>query len=281
MAILSWTWLGVAGLVLATERQAVAVDPYLSRLSSRQLWLRAARSQSELVARAIPRCDQVLVTHAHVDHVLDVPGLARRTGALVYGSANVGRVLAAGGVPVRQFQQLAVGELLELGDFAVEVLAAVHGTVLSRPVLPGTTPERKAPLRADDYRLDEYYGFLINVANLRLLDWPSERAGPAPEADVLFVKPGKGDAFYAALLGDVRPRLVVPIHWDDFTRPLSQPPRPMLLPPALAWPPLRRVDLAAFKRQIGALKPSARVFTPQMLYAYDLPGLLTATEQAV
>ncbi len=47
---------------------------------------------------AFPRCDFVLVTHAHWDHLMDVPDVVLNTGATALGSANTCQLLALLGV---------------------------------------------------------------------------------------------------------------------------------------------------------------------------------------
>jgi hypothetical protein len=73
----------------------------------------------------------------------------------------------------------------------------------------------------------------------------------------------------ASLLHAANPRLVIPIHWEDFMRPLSMPLRPMLVTPAQAqrafFPPIRRMDLLALLRQIQAVLPHTRTRLPGLL----------------
>jgi hypothetical protein len=69
----------------------------------------------------------------------------------------------------------------------------------------------------------------------------------------------------------VNPRRVVLNHWDDFTRPLSQPLRPMLatrVQGLTGWPPIRRLDPAAFARQVQALLPAVEVLVPEIFREY-------------
>jgi hypothetical protein len=75
---------------------------------------------------------------------------------------------------------------------------------------------------------------------------------------------------YKTLLASVRLRVLVPIHWDDLFRPLTKPLRPMLAPPRLAWPPLRRLDLPRFACMIAAISPKTRVIIPEIFRLYDV-----------
>ena len=156
----------------------------------------------------------------------------------------------------------------------VEVLPGAHGLVFGRPVFAGPLPRRLTPpLRARDYRMDRCYSYLIEGGGWRLLDWTNVGPEGAVPADVLFVAAAASAPYYEALLAAVRPRIVIPIHWDDFFRPLSKPIRPVLKPPARRWPFLQRMDLSAFERSIGRVAPGVKVLVPEIFRTYDLAQL--------
>ena len=99
---------------------------------------------------------------------------------------------------------------------------------------------------------------------------PSDPRGEgARPAEVLFLYPGSSPALYQALL-QVQPRLVIPIHWDNLYRSASRPERPFFELPRLAWPPLRRIDLAAFQRQVKQAAPAVGVLIPEVGRFYEL-----------
>lgn len=265
-------WLGVAGLEFVADGATLLIDPFVTRPPLRRVLFGQAEPDAALVARHMPRADAVLVTHPHWDHLMDVPEVVRRTGAAAYGSPNTCKLLRALGIAHERVRQIGAGDRLALGTFTVEVLPAEHLRILGRPVLAAAVPETvQAPLRLRDYRMDSDFSFLIEADGLRLLDWSSATAEKAPRADVLFVKPfGAERVSYVELLRAVRPRVVVPIHWDDFFRPLFRPLRPSFAPPVWRWPPLRRVDLAAFRKATEWAAPGVRVFVPEIFRTYEL-----------
>jgi len=255
-------WLGVAGIELRVGDEVLAIDPFFTRPPLWCLGRGRVEPDHALIAEKIERCHYVLVTHAHFDHVMDVPDVARNTGAMVLGSANTCRLLAACGLPERQVREVRAGERVELGGWRVDILPAEH--IKTPGFSPGPLPSHvRPPLRLRDYRMDTCFSFLIQVGGSRLLDWRSVRAESAPRAEVLFVGVEDSRERYEALLRAVQPRLVIPIHWDDMFRPLSEPLRPYFTPPRLAWPPLRRVDLARFRRMIEEMSPGVRVMVPE------------------
>jgi len=266
---ISFRWLGVAGIEITADDGTLTIDPFFTRPPFWRLWIGRVRPNRELTARTIRRCDWCLVTHAHWDHVMDVPDVADLTGAQVIGSPNVCRLLTACGVPQAQITQARPGDVFSLGVFEVEVLSGEHVPVPGFG--PGLLPARLTPpLRLRDYRMDGCYSYLIRAAGQRLLYWSSVRPDAAPRADALFVNPLAPPEAYAALLAAVTPRLIVPVHWDDLFAPLSRPTRPMLGPPRWAWPPLARIDLDAFTQTLCALATDTRVWVPERFQAYEL-----------
>ncbi len=272
---LEMRWLGVAGIELRANEQILVIDPFVTRPPFRRMWWGRVRSDSDLAAATVPNGDFVLVTHAHWDHVMDVPAVIEQTKAIAYGSPNTCQLLAILGVPEEYLYEIKVGDQLTLGTFEVAIFPAEHGLVMGRPFATGSLARNlRPPLRMRDYRMDVCFSFLIEVGGLRFLDWSSEQIHLAPLADVLFVKPFREQAYYEALLGVVQPGVVIPIHWDDFMRPLTQPLRPMLKPPRMAFPPFARVDLTAFSQLIKRITPQTQMFLPEIFHIYELSEFL-------
>ena len=259
---LSFQWLGVGGLVLSAEGQSLAIDPFFSRPRLRYLFLGRPEPNPDLVAQSLPHCDHVLVTHAHWDHVMDVPALLRNTGACAYGSANTRELLLIHGTAVDQARLIAVGDHLTLGPFEVEVVPARHPPL---PFLFGPGPLRpglRPPLRLIDYRMDGCFGFSIRTQGLRLLVSPAH----GKPADILFA--GVPAALRSArrLLAETQPRLVVPMHWDNLFKPLPTAPREIS---PLGPPTLR--NCGPLLRWQGA---RARFLIPDRFRVYELAELL-------
>ena len=55
-------------------------------------------SDTATIDRHITRADFILVTHSHVDHIMDVPYIARKTGATVIGHQSTINVVRASGI---------------------------------------------------------------------------------------------------------------------------------------------------------------------------------------
>ncbi|HMA35999.1 MAG TPA: MBL fold metallo-hydrolase [Chloroflexia bacterium] len=255
----TFRWFGVAGVAITANGQTLALDPFFSRPPYSRFLLGRPVPSRRLAEHLLPACDYVLVSHSHWDHVMDVPAVARHTGAIAFGSPNTCGLLRLHGVPAAQIRLIQAGEHLRLGSFGVEVLRASHGFV---PFLGGVGPlasDLRPPLRLRDYRRDVCFGFRVEVAGYRLLLLP----GRALPADVLFMLPVmRGPAYYGPFLRRVQPAVVVPVHWDNLFLPLTQP--------------LREYGrgTARLKQYVEHYVPGARFLKPELFRPYSLPELL-------
>jgi L-ascorbate metabolism protein UlaG (beta-lactamase superfamily) len=264
-------WFGVAGIELHFGPEVLLVDPFLTRPALRRLFFGRSPPNRALLQQHIGRADVVLVTHAHWDHLLDVAPIAESSGALVVGSPNTCAIVAAHGIPASQTRMVEVGEHLVLGAFQVDVLPAEHGrTALDWLINGRLPPDLRPPLRLRDYRMDRCFSYRIEVGGLSLLDSP----GPPVPADVLAVGTNVDGAKLEALIQQVHPRLVIPMHWDNLFRPLRDGLRPVVGPPVMRVPSLRKLHPREFERAVAREAPEIRVLVPTALTRYDLDLVL-------
>jgi L-ascorbate metabolism protein UlaG (beta-lactamase superfamily) len=268
---LTFRWLGVAGIELRLGREVLAIDPFFTRPKVLRLLAgRRVRPNVELATRILPSCSALLVTHAHYDHVMDVPAIALHTGVTVYGSENTSALMRILGVPGRQIRQVGVGDQFQCGPFHVEVLPGQHMRIPAEKMFNGPLPEKlRIPLRLSDYRMDKCFSFRVEASGVRVL----VGSHPAP-ADVLFTIPLNPAVNYEQLLPTVQPRLVVPIHWDLMFRPLTRPLRPMLTTAGPRNRLPRRVDLENFRRRTERIQPEAKVLIPEIFRNYRIDDLI-------
>jgi L-ascorbate metabolism protein UlaG (beta-lactamase superfamily) len=262
-------WLGAAGFELRKNQRILLNDPYFTRVPFWRMFFGRLRPNEDLIRSQIPECDFILVTHPHFDHVMDVPCIANRTGATVFGSSNTCRLLSICGVSQRQFREIKIGEVLDLRDFQVRVLPASHVKVpgLASRVL---SPRLKPPLRARHYRMDRSFSFHITVDGVRIMTDPGKDHESALTADILLMQPRFDGDQNATLLSRVHPQVVIPVHWDDHYRPLSEPLRPGLKLPTWTLPPIKRVDLDEFRNLVDSGRLGTRVLMPEILREYNI-----------
>jgi L-ascorbate metabolism protein UlaG (beta-lactamase superfamily) len=262
-------WFGAAGIEFSLAGRTLLIDPFFTRPSPWQVVsLRRVLPDTALIERHVRRAEAVLVSHAHYDHLLDVPEVLRLTGAQAFGSRNTCDLLASHGLPAGRLTCIRVGDRIGLDPFQVEVFPARHTRTPLDRWINGALPAQQPPLRLIDYRMDDCFSFRIHAAGKTIL------AGNQPvAADVLLIAPFHAQAQLEEILHGVAPQVVILIHWDDFTRPLSKPLRPMLVTRWqgwTGWPPVKRLNLALFARRVEKIRPGVRVLVPELFEEEEL-----------
>lgn len=252
------------------------VDPYLTRLGFLRQWVGTVHPDRERIRSAVSKCDVVLVTHSHWDHLMDVPEVVGHTGAIAVGSSNTAYLLKLLGVPEKNITTVQPGVHLIVHDFNVRVFEAHHMRA------PGFGPGNvranlRPPLRARDYRMDQFFSFHVEVNGITLATEPGDRPLQMPETSILLVSPRYQRDQLVEILDRTHPKTVVPCHWDNMYRPLSKPMKPMLKPPALSLWPFRRMNLEEFRETIKRIDCSLRVFIPEVMKRYPIQELLATS----
>ena len=121
------TCLGTAGWEITNGETVILVDPYFTRAKY--------NSPNDAVAPDDPRplvtvssfldpdagvidahvrnADFVLITHGHPDHAFDMPYIARKTGAIVIGTASTGNLARATGVAADHVKTVSGGDQID------------------------------------------------------------------------------------------------------------------------------------------------------------------------
>ncbi|MBW2314990.1 MAG: MBL fold metallo-hydrolase [Deltaproteobacteria bacterium] len=282
-------WLGVAGFAVEAGDDTILHDPYLSRPGALRTFFRPYVPDATILepllasdgpAPEVGRGDLILIGHSHFDHLADAPWIADRTGATVVGSETTVAISRGFGLAKAQLRRADPGDRLSHGAFDVRVVESRHMTLpTGSPPAPGVVTEPPAwPMPAVDFRLGDARGYLVThrPSGLRLFFLSS--AGlhrPAIEAlknegvraDVLLISTsGRTDDFVHTLLDALRPRIVVPQHYDNFFVPLADPD---------AAVPIDEADLAAFEAEVASaareLDLAVEVRRPRLLEAVSYP----------
>ena len=219
-------------------------------------------SDRKLFAKYLPECNYLLFTHAHYDHLLDAAEIMRQTGAVAYGSDNTCQLLAASGAPISHTAKISVGDRLSLGSFHVEVIHGQHSSIPFGRLFNGPVrAPAKPPLFAWDYRMDVCLGYCITVEGTRILVCA---AAPQP-AELWFLVAQEPKSYYRALLQGVQPQVLIPIHWDNFTRPLTKPLHRFHRP--------GRLSLGQIELLVHQAMPGCHVLVPELFREYAITGL--------
>ncbi|MGA9361449.1 MAG: MBL fold metallo-hydrolase [Mycobacterium sp.] len=237
---LSVTWLGVATLLVDDGSSALMTDGFFSRpgltqLAAGKVAPSAARVDGCLARAKVSRVEAVIPVHAHFDHVMDSALVADRTGARLVGGESAANVGRGYGLPEDRLIVAIPGEPIRLGAYDVTLIESHHCPpdrfpgVIDAPLKP--------PVKVSAYRCGEAWSTLVHhrPSDRRLLIQGSAGfvagalAGQA--ADTAYLSVGQLGLHPRSYLVDywtetvraVGTRRVIPIHWDDFFRPLSKP----------------------------------------------------------
>ena len=246
---LTLTYLGTAGFVLSGSERTVVLDPFVSRHPLGHLLAnKPLPSDPALVRRLIPKADDVLIGHAHFDHILDAPELCRQTGARLIGSRATCMVGRAAGLPETQLVETAGRGDIASGAWTLRGLPSVHGKALFGKIpLPGDiTAPPPWPPRMRDLRHGQVLNWMVDTGGLRVLHVDSadfirdELKGCKADLVCLCAigrryRPG----YVREVVELTQPKWIVPCHWDTMVTPIDQ--IPDMLP---------GVDLPGFLREI-------------------------------
>ena len=224
------TYLGTAGFVFADAQRSIVIDPYVSRPSLFQ-HLFPLNADPSKVAKWIPEANDVLIGHAHHDHILDAPCLCHQTGARLIGSEDVVRVGRAAGLPESQLLSTVGHEDIVCGATAiVRGIPSTHGRVyFNRVPLQGQIPDDfKWPSYFWQFRHGQVLNWWVQMNGLRVLHVDSaeffEHEWTGLEVDLLCLcaigRKWRPD-YVADAVRIVKPKMVMACHWDSFFTPLE------------------------------------------------------------
>ncbi len=258
-------WLGVAGFTISSGETTLAHDPFLSRPGMFRTLFRSYVPDETVLghlvgpesrAPELAHTSLYLVGHSHYDHLGDVPWLAARSGGRVVGSATTAAIARGYGLAEERVVVAGPGETIDAGDFEVRVFASEHGKPSGRVPFPGEMTEPPdAPIHAFSFKLGDARGYLVTErsSGLRVVLLSSagrnvavlEELGRAvaPVDLLLPATLGRDDDYARDLVRTLRPRLVMPHHFDDFFVSIDGPD---------AAEPQDEDSLAAFEQELRA-----------------------------
>lgn len=225
-------YLGTAGFIIRNAARTVVLDPYLSRPDLRRTVSAKLVPDKALIKKVIPQADDVLIGHSHYDHVLDAPEICIQTRARLIGSRSTMMIGRAAGVPVHQLRETAGNEDIRAGDWTLRGVPSRHGKVFGRVPFPGDIHFPPPwPPRMGDLKHGPVLNWIVNTGALTIAHVDSadfineELQGHCCDVLCLCAIGRKYRKDYTKeIIGLLKPRWVVPCHWDTMITPLESDP---------------------------------------------------------
>jgi L-ascorbate metabolism protein UlaG (beta-lactamase superfamily) len=227
-------------------------------------------SDHALVDTHVDAADYILISHSHLNHCMDAPGIALRTGATVIGSASTANVARAHGVPEDQIITVRGGEDFAFDErFSLRVVPSLHSPLNAKHFFEaGTIPDGLvAPLKVQDYVEGGTFAYLLRLGGREILAFGSMNYNEndlreiTPDSVLVAAAPARKHIhdYTSRLLRTLgHPPLVVATHWDR-----------QALPYGVAQT-TARAEAEEFLAEARAASPKARVLVPEHFESIEL-----------
>jgi L-ascorbate metabolism protein UlaG (beta-lactamase superfamily) len=281
------THLGAAGWEITDGRLVILMDPYLSRLRYRARFglmdtpelagdtRRSFGPDDDLVSDTaaidahITRADFILISHSHFNHSLDMPYIARKTGATVIGTESTTILARSGGVPEPQLLTVRGGEDYQFGALSIKVIPSLHSALNGKHYYDGRVVPRDfhGPRRMDNDVEGGTLAYLLRLAGHRIVWFGSmnylerELHGLRPNVALIAAARQRLEIHdYTGRLMRVldRPPRVFATHWDEQSLPYGAP------------QDARLREAEAFVHEVKAVSPRTRVVVPRHFESHFL-----------
>ena len=240
------TFFGTTTLLFDDGKDQVLFDAHMTRPSLMKYVFGSVPTDASVVEEKlrlhhVDRLRAIFVSHSHHDHVMDAPFIAEKCGCMFYGSRSALNVARGGDIPEEKLVGFEAGRTYEVGDYRITVIPSLHSkpTILNNDLGETIDAPLRQPARLRSYKEGGSYDFFIEVQGKSIMIRPSfnyiEGQMDGYQADVLFLgvaglqkaSPEMEAAFYRETIDKLSPKLVIPIHWDNFFSPLTKPVRGM------------------------------------------------------
>lgn len=242
------TFFGTSTLLFDDGETQLLIDGFFSRPPLGKVAFGRLKTDKKLITQVISqyrinRLKGIFTCHSHYDHAMDAPEVALQTGARLFGSSSTLQIGKGYGLPDSLATLYKAGDTYNLGKFSVTVIASKHTppfSILGRsnatdPNHPDITEPLKQPASVKKFIEGGTYDFYIRHGKHAVLVKASTNYIPEAlknyPADVFFLGAAmlgvmEDDfqrTYYNETVKTTGAHIVVPIHWDNFTKPFSKP----------------------------------------------------------
>lgn len=234
---------GVSTLLFDDGETQILIDGFFSRPSLYQVLFQKIQSQPELIRQMIQqqhlqRTQAILVTHSHYDHALDIAELARQLPhTKIIGSNSTLNIARGGQVAEQQLIQVQPLHALSFGEFKATAIASQHTppTAVNNDLGEEISQPLQLPARFSQFKEGHSFDYLIEHQGHKILVKASTGAVLDQlknlKVDTLFLGIAQlsrqskefQQNYLDQTLRTLKPKVVIPIHWDNFFQAGNQP----------------------------------------------------------
>ncbi|NNG82732.1 MBL fold metallo-hydrolase [Acinetobacter sp. ANC 5378] len=234
---------GVSTLLFDDGKTQILIDGFFSRPSLSQVLFQKIQSQPAIIQRIIQqqqlqRTQAILVTHSHYDHTLDLAELGKRfPHTKIIGSSSTLNIARGGHVAEQQLIQVQPLQPMSFGKFKVTAIPSRHTppTAVNNDLGEEISQPLQQPARFSEFKEGHSFDYLIEHQGHTVLVKASTGAVPDQlknlKVDTLFLGIAQlsrqskefQQNYLDQSLRTLKPKVVIPIHWDDFFKPVDQP----------------------------------------------------------
>ncbi|MDO6477348.1 hypothetical protein Q4520_18145 [Alteromonas sp. 1_MG-2023] len=225
---------GTSTLLISDGEKTILIDGFFSRQGFWESFFKRMKPDNDAIAIIRDKSiDYLLVAHSHFDHARDSAQVAILKKSKLYGSANTSALKKlVNPLP----EPVTKPFLLPDSKFRVTLIESDH---VQKSSFLEILEKAFLTVSGGSEFIDsgKTFSFHIKHGETRILivpsaNFPKEWAMDVPErhADIVFLsigllgeqKPGYITRLWKSTVVDTCAKLVIPIHWDDFRRPLDR-----------------------------------------------------------
>jgi L-ascorbate metabolism protein UlaG (beta-lactamase superfamily) len=235
--VLHARFFGISTVYLSDGESSIMIDGMFTRRSFTQHRKHGFSPDTEAIEMrlknaGIDKIDALFVGHSHFDHALDAAVTAEKSNAILYGSESTLKLFPN----FHQKSEILVGQPYPFGNFSVTAFETQH--VPKEPFMQNVEYFLTA-VYAKGHKFmcaGKVYSFLVQHGDTDILIIPSSSIHHTDlpvntQADVVFLSIGllskQPDVpkyianYWDNAVKQTNAKLVIPIHFDDFRKPIS------------------------------------------------------------